>query len=487
MPESTTKNIVQGISWSVIMRWSLKFLGLFNVAILARLLSPDDYGVVAMATITYGIITLFVDFGAGMLVIRAEKVTDELLNAAWTAKILQGIILCLLLLLLTPLFIQFFNNAILADIMVFYAIAAFISGFDNIGVFLFRKNLQYKKDFDLEVWSKVSAVVVTIAFALWFKNYWALVYGHIASAVIRLILTYVKHPFRPRLHIKGVKPFLLFSVSLVAINIGKYTSQNISILVGGRLLATEALGVLHVAANFSAIFTQEIMLPVARAMFPQYAKLKHDPHALNRAYLGVLSALALVLFPVGVGVSVVATELVTIILGDKWLATVELVHWLAIAGILRALLWIQSGNILIVTGNEKKSAWCSWMQLSILLPLVVYGGIKGGALGLVQAVVVASIVTLPIIIWALSSAIEASYFNLVACLVRPLLASTLMFISITQVNWPEINVVLLLLSKVLLGIVIYISTIFTLWFCSNQPKGLEQKIWQMLMNKLSRT
>ena len=484
MPENTTKNIVQGISWSVIMRWSLKFLGLINVAILARLLSPEDYGVVAMATLAYGIVTLFVDFGAGMLVIRAEKVTDELLNAAWTAKVLQGIILASLLLLLTPLFIQYFDNQVLADIMLVYALSAFVSGFENIGIFLFRRNLEYKQDFSLEVWSKVGAVVITIALAIWLRSFWALVFGHLAASVLRLALTYIKHPYRPSVNIRGVKPFLLFSVSLVAINIGKYSSQNISILVGGRILATEALGILNVAANFASIFTQEIMLPVARAMFPQYAKLKQDTKALTKAYLGVLSALAMILIPVGTGVSVVAPELVRIILGEQWLETIGLIQWLAFAGVLRALIWIKSGNILIVTGNERKSAWCSWLQLAILLPLVIYGGLHSGAMGLVQATVVASAITLPIMIAVLTTAIDASYLRVLSYLIRPALASAVMYYAIDNIHWPEINVLIMLLCKALLGIVIYIITIFILWWLIRRPAGIEDKVWQRLVSKL---
>ena len=144
---SPTKSIIQGISWSVIMRWSLKFIGLINVAILARLLSPEDYGIVAMATLSYGLISLFIDFGAAMMVIRADKVTDELLNSSWTARIIQGILLGLFLFLLSPVLEQFFNNDQLASIIIVYALAAAISGFENIGIVLYRKKLRVSKRF----------------------------------------------------------------------------------------------------------------------------------------------------------------------------------------------------------------------------------------------------------------------------------------------------------------------------------------------------
>jgi len=475
--------IVKGVSWSVLMRWTLKLLGLINVAILARLLAPEDYGIVAMATLAYGMVTLFIDFGTGMLIMRSKSVTDELLNAAWTAKVLQGFLLALVLLLLTPLFSRYFNNIILNEIMWVYALSAFISGFENIGVILFRKNLEYKKDFQLEFISKVGSVFLTIGLAFWLRSFWALVYGQLAGSLLRLLLSYSMHTYRPVVCFKGIKQFILFSMSLIFINIGKYSSQNISLLVGGRILATDAMGLLNVAVNFASIFTQEIMLPVARAMFPQYAKLKHEPAELKKAYLGVLGTLALVLFPVGFGVSAVSTELVAIILGAKWLSIDHLVSWLAIAGILRAIIWVLSGNILIVTNNENKSALCSWLQLAILAPMVIYAGVTWGMIGMVKATVVASCLTLPIMAFVLKKPLQSSMGEIFQCLFKPALAALVMSISLYFFPWPDYHVLVLLLAKASLGIVIYILMIMLFWLIMGMRDGVEKQIVAFILTQ----
>lgn len=482
--KADTNNIIQGISWSVTMRWSLKFLGLINVAILARLLTPEDYGIVAIATLTYGIITLFVDFGVGMLVMRTPSVTDELLNAAWTAKIIQGALLALSLLLLTPLFVNYFHSPILSEVMWLYALASFISGFGNIGVILFRKNLEYKKDFRFVVVGKVGSIIVTIILAFWLKNFWALVYGQLASSVLGLFLSYVMHNYRPKLCFGGLKKFLLFSVSLVFVNIGKYISQNISLLVGGRILATEAMGLLSVAVNFASIFTQELMLPVARAMFPQYARMKDDPEMLKKSYLSVLSVLALALLPIGFGVSIVAHELIAIILGAKWLAIDSLVSWLAIAGVFRAITWILSGNILIVTNNEKKSALFSFLQVLILVPAVVFAGTNWGVIAMVQATVIASCITLPIAVFVLKSSINSSASEIFLCFFKPTIAATIMYAIVYVVNWGEHNVVLLLIGKVCLGGVIYMSVILLPLLLPGRQRGIESEILDVLITRI---
>lgn len=484
---STKKNMIQGVSWSIFMRWILKFLGLINVAILARLLAPEDYGIVAMATLAYGLLTLFIDAGAGMLVMRSENIDDNLLNSAWTAKVIQGAVMALAILALTPVFVSYFNNEVLSQIMWVYALSAFISGFDNIGIILFRKNLQYKKDFTLEFISKVGSVIFTIMLALWLRNYWALVYGQLAGSLLRFILSFCMHSYRPRFYFKELKQFIFFSMSLIFINIGKYTSQNISLLVGGRLFAVDAMGLLNVAVNFSSIFTQEIMLPVARAMFPQYAKIKNDPETLKKAYLSVLAALALILFPVGFGVSIVSHELVAIILGDKWLSIDILVSWLAIAGILRAIIWILSGNILIVTNHENKSAMCSWLQLAVLAPTVIYAGIHWGMIGIVKATVLASCLTLPAMIFVLRKPLGANFNEISSCFIKPAVAALVMFFIINTIQWDNANIFILLITKALLGTVIYGTLIVLMWLVLGKKNGVEKQCIDFILFRLRKT
>ena len=353
--------------------------------------------------------------------------------------------------------------------------------------FYIEKNLEYQKDFEFEVTTKLTSVCLTLVLAFWLRSYWALVWGYFSATVLRVLYSYVKHSYRPKLLFTNLMPYWKFSLSLVSINIGKYSSQNITLLVGARLLATEVLGVLNIAVNFAAIFTQEVMLPIARAMFPQYAKLVKDKEALQRTYLNVLGVLAILLFPIGFGLSAVSFELVSIILGEKWLDAVFLVSWLAIVGVLRALIWILSGNILVVTKNETVSAKCTWLQLLILAPSVIYGGVTWGVNGLVVSAAIASLIALPLIMFMLKRAIDIPFFLLLRQFIGPCIAAISMYFSITCLSWPVVNVFVLLLLKVSLGILVYTIALFLTSLLTGNSDGAERKLYRLALSKLQKT
>src|SRR6266849_3408388 len=165
-PLKTQSNILVGSLWAVGMRWGTRLIGLVSVVIVARILRPDDFGILAMAMLLTGLLESFVELGVAMMVIREEHISGVDLNTAWTIRILQGLVLGVVVALLATPAALYFREPRLTAVVYLCALALTLNSFENIGVVLIRKELDFAKDFVYQIVVKLAGVVTTICLAL---------------------------------------------------------------------------------------------------------------------------------------------------------------------------------------------------------------------------------------------------------------------------------------------------------------------------------
>src|SRR5688500_7124382 len=170
-------HLLRGSAWMIAMRWATRALGLVSTIILARLLAPEDFGVVAMAMVVVGFLEVFTHTGVDLALIRDAQATREHYDTAWTLEILQAALLALALLAAAPYATGYFGDARVLEVMQILSLRAFVGGFENIGVVAFRRELNFTREFWFGVFKKMSTVAVTIVAAFVFRSYWALVLG----------------------------------------------------------------------------------------------------------------------------------------------------------------------------------------------------------------------------------------------------------------------------------------------------------------------
>ena len=263
--------MLRGSAWMVAMRWSMRFIGLISTAILARLLDPQDFGLVAMGTLVLGLLEVFFELGTAQLLIRIQDAKREHYDTAWTIVLIQSFLLAAGLYALAPWAAAYYGEPRVESVIRWLALASVAQGLSNIATVDFRKNLDFAKDFRFELYARLSGFILTVALAFTLRSYWALVIAMIAGGVARSGFSYLMHPFRPRLSLVHWRQFLTFSMWVTPGSVANYLNNRLDSFVIGAVNTAAQLGIYHVASEMSRMVTSELAIPIQRALFPAFA------------------------------------------------------------------------------------------------------------------------------------------------------------------------------------------------------------------------
>lgn len=471
------RNLLRGSAWGLLSRWGIRFIGFFSVIVLARLLEPADFGLVALGTAAIGLLSNFSELGAHNLLIRTRSDDRAHADTAWTIKVIQGVFVALVLAACAPLLARFFSEPRLAAILYVVAMSAIIAGFSNIGVVLARKELDFALDFRFHVYEKLVGAVATVGLAFLLRSYWSLVLGHLVGVISALIVSYGIHSYRPRWSLAKLREYLTFGASVIPMNLSNYVYQQFGTVLIGRTGTTTDVGPYSIAANVSGMATSELVAPVLRGLLPSYAKLTDNRAQLITVYLEVLTAVTTILFPVGIGLSLVADAFVVTIYGPKWAVAGPLLQWLALGATLGTLTNYLGGQILVITGYERRVAalWIARVVLLVVSALVgqAHAGVEGIALG----VAVANLVAVPLGVFTLWKTIGITAFQVMRAIARPLFACSVMAGGLLLLDMPAgTSAPVVLLGQVAIGACLYTGTLLASWFLTGRPRGLESLV-----------
>ena len=235
------------------MRWALRLTGLVSTAILARLLLPADFGIVAMAAVFAGLLDTAAYTGVDLALIRAGENTPERMNSAWSIQLLQAWIVALLILGVSPLAVAYFHEPRVATVMFWLAAKSVIDGLQNIGIVEFRRELNFSKEFRFNLYGKLLNLAIVIGAAFYFRNYLALVIGLVSSSAMSVVLSYVMHPYRPRWSLAEARHLWSFSNWLLVSRVGSFLSRKADEFIVGGAVGSAALGNYHVAAEIATM------------------------------------------------------------------------------------------------------------------------------------------------------------------------------------------------------------------------------------------
>src|SRR5574340_359830 len=224
-PVRLQSTFIRGAAWSMAMRWGIKLLGLISTVILARIISPEDYGIVAMAMLFAGMAEVLVDFGAQINILRKQTLDRDFIDSAWSLQIIQGGFVATLLALSAPLAGVYFNEPRVVWVIWVIAACLLFDGLTNIGITLARKNFEFKLEFRYRIVGKLIGVVATIIAALFLRDYRALVAGLALGHVSNVFLSYFMHPYRPRWNTAKIRSMWGFSKWLLISGVGTFAAR----------------------------------------------------------------------------------------------------------------------------------------------------------------------------------------------------------------------------------------------------------------------
>ena len=460
------------------MRWSIRGLGFVSSAFVARLLMPEDFGLVATVLVIFGLISLLFEFGVNWALIQNNKATDDHFHTAWTLRLLQALVVAILLAAFSPLIAGIYGDVRLELICQIFAVGTLIRGFENIGTVKLQKDMRFSKDFLYKVAPKVISTFITIGLAFYYKSYMALVVGAFSNNLIIVIASYLVINFRPKFSFAKISEIWGFSQWVLVRNIAEYISTQGDLFFLAMLTTPAKIGFYKWGTELSFMTITEIQQPFNRALVPGLVKIKHDHDRLINAYLKALGLMTLISVPVALGFGAVAEQLIPIFLGggDKWLPVVPLAQGLVFYSMTYAMYGI-SINLLSITGNIKYTAYMLWIQaiftIATLYPAYHIAGLEGiaysrGLIGIIMFFVISYIVV---------HRCQVPFSQIRNVIWRPVTAGIGMFVILLNLsnigmfeNW------IVLIIKIIFGIAIYISFIVVLWWLTGKPISAEQQI-----------
>lgn len=375
------RSLVRGVSWTAGVKGATLLLSWVSTVIVARILSPADYGLVAMATVYIGLTTMVTDFGIGSAIIALRECSDELAAQLHVVSALIGLagfaISCAAAIPLS----KFFGSPALVSVLIVLASALVFDSLRTVPVAMLGRQLRFKALALLEALKVLVAVVFTLTLAALGRGYWALVLGNvIASIVLTIIVTIIlPRPFvRPQFaRLKGV---LRFSSNFLMGQLAWYGYSNADFIVAGRVLGRLPLGEYTLAWTLTTAPADKIMAVFGRVMPTMLAAAQRDIEALRRYFLLFTEALALLIVPAATGLALVAPDFVPLVFGAKWMAAVIPLQLLCLYSVIH-ILGTPTAPVLQVSGQASFPARCGVATLLILPPAFYFCGARWGTTG----------------------------------------------------------------------------------------------------------
>lgn len=469
--------------FTVGLRWADRIIGLVSTIILARILAPEDFGVIAMASLVVTLVDIIFNLGVHVPLIQKSDVTQSHYDTAWTLKIIQATLATTLIALSAPYAASYFAEERITLVIQLIGFHILLTGLENIGVVNFQKEMNFALDFKFRFTKRLISFLITITAAWLLQTYWALVIGTLASSAIGTILSYSMHPMRPKLRLEKVDDIFFTSQWVLLNNIGSFLNHRLHHILVGKTGDTTTMGGYSLANQVAEMPSVELLAPINRVLFPAFSINKENPVELKRLFLLAQGVQSIIAVPASVGLYLVAPEIVQIMLGEKWLFIIPVLQLLALANISSAIT-TSATQVMFAKGQFKQLTTITWVRaLSFLLLFVSLT--PSSSYDIAQLYLASVVIGFFLIIWRAIKALQTvSLTEMAATTFRPVIASAAMYycvINFTQsFNFGSLE---MLTIKVIAGVSIYSVLLILLWFISGQPDAAEKFMLEKLKEK----
>lgn len=476
------QQMASGAAWMLLFKLIDRGIGFVSTLILARLLAPESFGIVAMATSFIALLELFGAFGFDMALIQRADARREHYDTAWTFSVLLGLGIGLALMALSVPIGTFYGREDLWPVLCALALGSVVQGFANVGTVAFRKDLQFQKEFRFLLAKKLVTFPLTIGLAVVLGNHWALVAGMVAGRVTDVLLSYYLHPYRPRFCLTGAADLLHFSRWLLLLNLLGFLRDRSADFVIGRSAGAGALGLFSVSYELANLPATELVAPVNRAAYPVYARLAQDMDSLRPQYLSVMAMIALLAIPAVAGTAATADLIVPLLLGPQWLEAIPVLRTLAFFGISQVM-WSNAYALCLALGRGDVFSRLNGAYVALLLVLLLVLVPRFGVLGAAYAYLICALGTLPFGIAVVLNLLKIGPGIFLAQLWRPLLAATALFAVVhayvggLEATENELLLAARMLLAVILGAAVYAVVLALFWWLSGRPDSAERTVW----------
>lgn len=398
---SLDRSLASGLAWSGLAKWGVQVLSWISTLIVARLLTPSDYGIVGMAAVYIGLVQMVSEFGLGTAIIQQQQLDrSQIACIGGFSALLGGGLFAASIALAEPI-ARFFGEPAVKLVLIVLASNFVTTSFQILPYSLLSRELRFRRIAAIEGTEALVQTVVTLGLAVAGARYWAIVIGILTAKVTSTALLVASRPHRLQwpLPLRQVRGALGFGGQVVVTRLSWYAYSNADFAVVGRLLGKVALGAYTIGWNLASMPADKITGVLARVTLPVFAAVQRDKAAVARYLLVLSEGLALVVLPASIGLVIVAPDFVRVVLGERWLAAIVPLQLLSAHVTFRALnpLFTQT---LMALGDTRQPMRVSLVQVVVLPALFIVAAERWGVNGVALAWLVGHpLLTVPLIIW----------------------------------------------------------------------------------------
>lgn len=367
--------------------------------VLARLLRPADYGLVGMAVVVTGFVSMFKDLGLSAATVQREEITRAQVSTLFWVNVALSVGIGFLTAAIAPLVSWFYGEPRLTAITLAYSAGFLLGGLTVQHEALLRRQMRFGALAAAEVAALLSSIAATVLLAWYGAGYWALVGGHLALSLVYMVAVWAACGWMPGPPVRGsgVRSMLAFGGNLTGFGVVNYFGSNLDNLLVGRFWGVQQLGLYAKAYQLLLLPIDQINTPVAGVSIPALSRLTDAPERYRAAYLRILEKLTIITMPLAAFMIVTSDWLVRVVLGPQWDATARIFAILGFA----AFIWpvLNSTGWLFISQDRTREMF-RWGFVDVTMKVLsVVAGLPWGATGVAVGIVVRIFVQAPILFW----------------------------------------------------------------------------------------
>lgn len=464
MSENLKKDTTKGVFWSLIERFGTQGVQFLVMLVMARLLSPNDYGVVGLLVVFVSIAQAFVDGGFSQALIRKKDRTEIDNSTVFYFNIVVSVVIYLIFYLFAPYVSVFYNMPTLTPFMRVICLSIIINAFGVVQRALFNANIDFKAQAKASLIAIVISGAIGISLALRGFGPWALVWQQLSNLIVNTLFLWIYSEWRPLLAYswKSFKELFSFGSKLLATSLLNAIYNNIQTIVIGKLYSAKSLGLYSRAAHFADLPSQQFTSVFMRVTFPVLCKVQDDVERLTSVYRRMLRVSAYIVFPLLIGMAAVAHPMIEVFIGKQWIECAYMLQIICLAEMWYPIHAINL-DILQVSGRSdlflKIEIYKKIVSLSLLALSAPFG-----IIAMCYSNLLSSLICLYINTYYSSKILGISLLSQLKDLFPTISLAIVMFAIVQIIIFFISNVFAQLIVGIIVGVVVYVSLSYILRF-----------------------
>ncbi len=479
--------VIRGAVWNYSTFIGSKGLVFVTTIILARLLSPEDFGLLALGMIAISYLDTIDNLGVADAMIQRQNDVERAYNAAFVINLITGLVLTIAGFLLSPLVATFFKEPRVAPILQVLSLSFLISGIGQLLESRFRKQLDFRSKFIAEVGKAVIKGIVSIVLALTGFGVWSLIWGQVAGTFSSTLLYWLRERWIPRINFdfQIMRSLFGFGSQMIMVEILGMIHKNIDYLIVGYLLGSEQLGYYTMGFRLPELVIINVCYIFGQTLFPAYSKLQDQKDNLRAGYLQTIQYLSLITIPAGMLMYLIASDFVLFFYGDKWETSIKIVQVLSIYALIYSLSY-NAGDIYKATGRPVILNQLGIVKLAITVPALWFAA-SYGILYVAYAQVATTIILTALRLIIAKNIIGFKWSEFIQAL-RPAILSSLIMFTTGILIYTQLGNATPLLRLLVIGSISAVVYLGILWLTQRDlVDQVIKSVTKALLNKQNKT